>query len=92
MYKPKSGRGTSSIPQNPTLFWCWPLQILQQPLTPSTQELQEKNLQKLCCEHKMALKPHVARDQIEGGAAFRDRVEGISQLNKATFPAKIHQN
>lgn len=40
----------------------------------------------------MALKPHVARDQIEGGAAFRDRVEGISQLNKATFPAKIHQN
>lgn len=59
----------------------------------SMQELQEKNRQKLCCEHKMALKPHLARDQIEEEqCSMGDQAEGIAQLNKATFPAKSHQN
>lgn len=64
------------------------------PSKPSMQELQggKKNLRNLCCEHKMALKPHLARDQIEEEqCSTRDQAEGIS-LNKATLPAKSHQN
>lgn len=63
--------------------------ILQQPLTPSIQELQEKNLQKLHCEHKMALKSHGARDQIKGGTAFNQRSSwGYCSAEQSHFPRK----
>lgn len=78
--------------QHPAPLCCWPLETLQNQACKSCIK-KKKKPRNLCYEQKMALKPHLARDQIEEEpCSTRDKAEGITQLSKATFAAKSHQN